>query len=116
MPRGFAADTRQRNSLCSWSSYRTPRGTPHSSRAPGERHAHLAEHVGEIAVYCWLGKPDQGADYTGVDWILGIDWVPYQRDTFVTPPFAGYVSGHSTFSRSAAEVMALFTISEYSGL
>ena len=51
-----------------------------------------------------------------MDWILGIDWVPYQRDTFVTPPFAGYVSGHSTFSRSAAEVMALFTISEYSGL
>ena len=46
-------------------------------------------------------------------WILGIDWVPYQRDTFVTPPFAGYISGHSAFSRSAAEVMVLFTGSEY---
>ena len=83
------------------------------SAAPGERHAHLAEHVGEVAVYSWLGKPEEGTDYTGVDWILGIDWVPYQRDTFVTPPFAGYISGHSTFSRAAAEVMALFTGSEY---
>ena len=82
------------------------------SAAPGERHAHLAEHIGEIAVYSWLRKPEEGTDYTGVDWILGIDWVPYQRDTFVTPPFAGYISGHSTFSRSAAEVMARFTGSD----
>ena len=52
-------------------------------------------------------------EYTGVGWILGVDWVPYQRDTFVTPPFAGYISGHSTFSRAAAEVMAHFTGSEY---
>ena len=29
------------------------------SAAPGERHAHLAEHVGEIAVYSWLGKPEE---------------------------------------------------------
>ena len=45
--------------------------------------------------------------------MLGIGWVPYQRDTFVTPPFAGYVSGHSTFSRAAAEVLTRFTGSEY---
>ena len=25
------------------------------------------------------------------------NWWPYQRPSFVTPPFAGYVSGHSTF-------------------
>ena len=72
-----------------------------ASAAPGERHAHLAEHVGEIAVYSWLGTPEEDTEYTGVDWILGVDWVPYQRDTFVTPPFAGYISGHSTFSRAA---------------
>ena len=84
-----------------------------ASAAPGERHAHLAEHVGEIAVYSWLGKPEDPGDYTGVGWLLGVDWIPYQRDTFVTPPFAGYVSGHSTFSRAAAEVLALFTGSEY---
>ena len=84
-----------------------------ASAAPGARHAHLAEHVGEIAVYSWLGKPEEPTDYSGVGWLPGVDWVPYQRDTFVTPPFAGYVSGHSTFSRAAAEVLALFTGSEY---
>jgi hypothetical protein len=31
----------------------------------------------------------------------------------VTPSFAGYFSGHSTFSRAAAEVLASFTGSEY---
>lgn len=39
--------------------------------------------------------------------------MPYQRKTFVTPSFAGYTSGHSTFSRSAAEVLAAFTGSPY---
>ena len=39
-------------------------------------------------------------------WIRAANWLPYQRDTFVTPPFAGYISGHSTFSRAAAEVLA----------
>ena len=36
-------------------------------------------------------------------------WFPYQRNTFVTPAFPGYVSGHSTFSRAAAEVLAKLT-------
>ena len=49
----------------------------------------------------------------GVGWILAVDWVPYQLPTFVTPSFQGYVSGHSTFSRAAAEVMTAFTGSEY---
>ena len=40
-------------------------------------------------------------------------WVAYQLPTFVTPAFAGYVSGHSTFSRSAAEVLSAFTGSSY---
>jgi hypothetical protein len=31
----------------------------------------------------------------------------------VTPAFSGFVSGHSTFSRSAAEVMTAMTGSEY---
>ena len=33
----------------------------------------------------------------------------YQRENFVTPPFGGYVSGHSTFSRAAAEALTLLT-------
>ena len=31
----------------------------------------------------------------------------------MTPPFAGYVSGHSTYSRAAAEVLTLLTGDEY---
>ena len=42
-------------------------------------------------------------------WILGANWVPYQRETFVTPAFPGYISGHSTFSRAGAEVLTRFT-------
>jgi hypothetical protein len=49
----------------------------------------------------------------GVRWIRAVDWMPYQRPTFVTPAFAGYVSGHSTFSRAAAEVMTAFTGNEF---
>jgi hypothetical protein len=49
----------------------------------------------------------------GVAWQPAADWVPYQAPTFVTPSFAGYFSGHSTFSRAAAEVLSGFTGSEY---
>jgi hypothetical protein len=86
--------------------------TPESS-APGERHAHLADHVGEIAVRSWRGSPeDPETQVSGVGWIRAVDWVPYQRATFVTPAFAGYVSGHSTFSRAAAEVLTAMSGSE----
>jgi hypothetical protein len=85
-----------------------------ASSAPGERHAHLADHVGEVAVFAWRGFPEHPeTEASGVGWIRAVDWVPYQRSTFVTPAFAGYVSGHSTFSRAAAEVMTAFTGSEY---
>jgi hypothetical protein len=86
--------------------------TPESS-APGQRHEPLADHVGEIAVKAWQGNPDDPSRASGVGWIRAVDWVPYQRATFVTPAFAGYVSGHSTFSRAAAEVMAAFTGDPY---
>ena len=46
---------------------------------------------------------------SGVDWILAENWMPYQLISFVTPPFAGYVSGHSTYSRTGAEVLTLLT-------
>lgn len=67
-------------------------------------------YIGDIKLKAWRGHmfsaPSQVA---GVDWILASQWMPYQRETFVTPPFAGYVSGHSTFSRAAAEVLTLLT-------
>lgn len=87
--------------------------TPESA-APGERHAHLADHVGEVAVRAWRGFPaDPRSETSGVGWIRAVEWVPYQRPTFVTPAFPGYVSGHSTFSRAAAEVLAAFTGSRF---
>ncbi len=72
--------------------------------------------VGEIKIRAWKGPDyinDPTVDTAGVDWILLKNWWPYQRPTFVTPPFAGYVSGHSTFSRAAAEVMTMITGDAY---
>jgi len=74
------------------------------------------ENIGKIKIYAWKGPDfitDPTADIAGVDWILGTHWWPYQRPTFVTPPFAGYVSGHSTFSRAAAEVLTRLTGDPY---
>ena len=87
--------------------------TPETT-APGQRHAALSGHEGEIAVRAWAGNPaDPETETGGVAWILAVDWVPYQLPTFVTPSFPGYVSGHSAFSRAAAEVLVGFTGSEY---
>jgi hypothetical protein len=85
-----------------------------ASSAPGQRHASLAGDVGAIAIRAWSGNPkDPKTETGGVHWILAINWVPYQVPTFVTPSFPGYASGHSTFSRAAAEVLTGFTGSEY---
>jgi len=82
--------------------------------APGERHAALAGHEGEVAIRSWTGNPeDPETELSGVDWIRAVEWVPYQQPTFVTPAFPGYVSGHSTFSRAAAEVMTAMTGSSF---
>ena len=74
------------------------------------------ENVNKIKVKAWRGHKvidNVDTDVAGVDWILAENWVPYQRPSFVTPPFAGYVSGHSTFSRAAAEVLTAFTGDEF---
>ena len=66
------------------------------------------ENIGKIKVLSWRGHEyvrDPKKDYGGVGWILAENWIPNQRPTFVTPNFSGYVSGHSTYSRAAAEVM-----------
>lgn len=84
------------------------------SSAPGQRHEHLRHYLGQIAVLTWRGEPGDRAHETGgTAWMRGIEWLPYQRRTFVTPPFPGFVSGHSTFSRSAAEALTLITGSPY---
>jgi hypothetical protein len=82
--------------------------------APGQRHAALSASVGKIAIKAWGGVPsDPKTQISGAVWMLAGDWIPYQLPTFVTPSFQGFASGHSTFSRAAAEVMTAFTGSEY---
>ncbi|MCY4129853.1 MAG: FG-GAP-like repeat-containing protein [Gammaproteobacteria bacterium] len=74
------------------------------------------EHVGKIKLLAWRNPEsieDPATDVAGVGWILAENWWPYQRPTFVTPPFAGYVSGHSTYSRAAAEVLSAITGSAF---
>lgn len=72
--------------------------------------------VGKIKLWAWLGSAainNVDTDFAGVGWVLAESWEPYQRPSFVSPPFAGYVSGHSTFSRAAAEVLTAFTGDAY---
>ena len=74
------------------------------------------ENVGKIKLFTWLGPTmisNPETDAAGVGWMLGENWWPYQRPSFVTPPFAGYVSGHSTYSRAAADILTHITGSEY---
>jgi len=50
----------------------------------------------------WRG-PYQGAGVMNIS-----EWRPYQASHFVTPPFAAYTSGHSTFSAAASEALRLY--------
>jgi hypothetical protein len=85
-----------------------------ASSAPGERHAALAFFVGQVAVRGWLGEPgDRKNQVAGVGWVRAVDWLTYQRRTFVTPAFPAWISGHSTFSRAGAAVLAKITGSPY---
>lgn len=72
--------------------------------------------IGQLKLRTWAG-PDYirnpQVDQAGVQWIQAGRWWPYQRPTFITPNFAGYVSGHSTYSRAASEVLTLLTGDPY---
>ena len=83
-----------------------------STAAPGGRHQGLTP--GTIALLAWPGPPEDTVhQHSGVTWIQADTWSTYQRTNFVTPAFPGYFSGHSTFSRSAAEVLAAITGSPF---
>lgn len=70
--------------------------------------------MGVVTILAWPGQPAAPAtQHSGVKWILPANWLPFQKSNFVTPAFPGYISGHSTFSRSAAEVLAAITGSPY---
>jgi hypothetical protein len=70
------------------------------------------QNVGKIKVRTWMGPNfvlDPAVDQAGVDWILAENWWSFQRPSFVSPPFPGFMSGHSTYSRAAAEIMEMMT-------
>ena len=74
------------------------------------------EHLGKVKIYSWNGPgaiTDVTVDVAGAGWILAENWWPYQRYSFATPPFAGYISGHSTFSTAAAEMITSITGDPY---
>jgi hypothetical protein len=56
-----------------------------------------------------------GGPYKGTRLIRGENYQPYQPATFPTPPFAEYVSGHSTFTSAGARVLQRFTGSDLFG-
>ncbi len=59
--------------------------------------------------------PAWGGPGEGTQLIDGSEWKPYQRIEAPTPPFAEYVSGHSTFSAAAAEILKRATGSDEFG-
>jgi hypothetical protein len=92
--------------------------TEESSKRGGKHEGLLP---GFPAIYAWSGplpqpdpfQPPPTNTYAGVHWINPTTWMPYQKRSFVTPSFPGYISGHSTFSRAAAEVLAGITGSPF---
>lgn len=71
------------------------------------------ENLHKIKFYTWMGPLADPDAIAGVGWILGENWMTFQARNFVTPPFPGYYSGHSTYSRTAAEIMQRITGDEY---
>ena len=58
----------------------------------------------------WAG-PDGGTKT-----MKGEEWRPYSPESFITPPFPGYTSGHATVSGAASKVLELFTGSDAYGM
>ncbi len=76
------------------------------------------EHVGKIKLNSWAGPFSVADAVTPTEtapraWILAENWFPYQPKTFITPPYAGFVSGHAAFSHAAAAAMTLLSGDAY---
>jgi hypothetical protein len=56
-----------------------------------------------------------GGPFAGTVSMPGENFGTFQTPTFVTPPFPGYPSGHSTFSAAAAEALKRFYGSDHFG-
>jgi hypothetical protein len=64
-----------------------------------------------LAHYYFKGKEVRGwgGPGKGAVSMRGEDWHPYSPASFITPPFPGYVSGHSTVSAACAEGLRRYT-------
>lgn len=70
------------------------------------------EHLNKIKLMAWKGHSGlttPASNFAGKGWILAENWMPYLRKTIVTPPFGGYISGHSTYSRASAVALTKIT-------
>ncbi|CAN5383925.1 vanadium-dependent haloperoxidase [soil metagenome] len=56
-----------------------------------------------------------GGEAKGFIKIKGNQWRPYSPETFLCPPFPGYVSGHSAISGGCGEALKLWTGSDVFG-
>lgn len=64
-------------------------------------------------ISAFAGFDPETGEGLGTQEILATDFITFQRpDADPSPPFAEYVSGHSTFSAAGAEVLYLFTGSD----
>ena len=82
--------------------------------APGELRNSAS--FAQVQAKGWIAPDamaDPDAEVIGVDWMNPTLWLPYQRQDFITPSFAGYVSGHSTYSSAAAHVLEAVTGTPY---
>jgi hypothetical protein len=64
--------------------------------------------------HLYAGKkvPGWAGPGKGVVMLPAEEWHPYSPFTFITPPFPGYTSGHSTVSGACAKMLELFTGSD----
>jgi len=51
----------------------------------------------------------------GTKQMLAEEWRPYSPESFITPPFPGYTSGHATVSGACSKMLELFTGSDVYG-
>ena len=67
--------------------------------------------------YYYAGKKvtGWGGPGLGVVSLPAEEWHPYSPFTFITPPFPGYTSGHSTVSGACSKTLELFTGSDRFG-
>jgi hypothetical protein len=67
--------------------------------------------------HCYKGKEITGwaGVEGGVKKMLAEEWHPYSPQSFITPPFPGYTSGHATVSGACSKSLELFTGSDKYG-